>query len=198
MDRIGALRPLMWLMQPTSDYLAHMDWTFLRTRDEGFFITSDHPVGTVDPVSRTFETGFGIPNVEISFALSPAAAVVMRWQAPGAMRWRDRDATSDEIAQINSRTALRARQLFAPHPVFPGSERILADRARPLEPAAAARTHRVPGEVGYLVEFRQPTPRTTDSGWLVPLLEHNPDRETFRLLRALDARWAPRSEGTNV
>lgn len=192
-DRMAALRPLIALVPAFSDYLSRMDWTFFRTFAGRFFVTSDHPVGIVDPVVRTFETGFGIPTAEITFALSCSAAVVMRWHSPGAMRWRDREATVDEVAQINRRTALRAEGLFAPNPVFPGSKEILANRTQPLERSAATRTYRAPAEIGYVLEFRYPTPLEVDPSWLVPLVEHTPNEETRGLLRALDARWAPRS-----
>jgi len=168
----------------TTMYYNSMSSTFVISRDAGDFITSDYPVATVDPYRQTVRTGFGMPNAEVSFPLSRTMALVMRWCTPGSTCWMI--ATKEDVEQINCRTAVRARQIFAPKPDFPGSDRILTDRQAPLELQRGARVTHLEDKVGYRIEVPQPPAVPRDFSWLGSVLPANINRRRRAVAILLD------------
>lgn len=167
-QRYAAVGMALSVVADLSHFIAAMGWTLFISRSAGPFITSDYPVGVVDPVAQSPRSGLGLRPVEVSFPLSSGMALVAGWRHPWSMHWRLADEAV--VEQINLRTALRARQLFAPKETFPGANQILADREAPLRLAMGPKITRLNEELGYQLELGPPPVVPTDLTWLRPLL----------------------------
>jgi hypothetical protein len=118
-SRIGAFLMAFQAALPIYRYLIYMGWTFIISRSAGDFITSDFPLGVVDPIAQSATVGVAYRTVEVSFPLSPRMALVMGWHGRLSTRWILADDWM--VERVNCRTALHARQLFASSVMFPGT-----------------------------------------------------------------------------
>jgi hypothetical protein len=144
-----------------------MDWTFMITAGQDYFITSDCPVSIVNPSARSPEGGFASRFIEVTIPFSRTIALVTSWENPDTMRFQP--ASPDVIEQINRRTALRARVLIAPKPSFPGSVDITAQHSSSL-PVSQPRVLPLPDETGFGIHVRQPSAYPGAETWLRPLI----------------------------
>lgn len=89
--------------------------TILRAPLETFFLTCDQPVAIFHPTATpTDPYGIGLAHAdtEVSVPLSSGALLLLSWRTDSA---GDRDATPDEVAELNRRTVVMADSLvFAP------------------------------------------------------------------------------------
>jgi hypothetical protein len=101
--------------------LGEMGWVFWEAREPDFFVTSSAPLALVVP-----SPGEGLlaeadplsPAAEVTLPLAPRLALHATWALRGEA-WRV--AGEEVVAEVNARTALRARRfLAAPHPAVPG------------------------------------------------------------------------------
>ncbi len=84
-----------------------MPWVILRPRmPDSFFLTSDTPVGWVDPTPRPpmySGHGLGMPNVEVSFPVGPRACLFAGWNLAPGMDSLAVPVESHHVEQLNTR-----------------------------------------------------------------------------------------------
>lgn len=177
-SRIAALGFTLASIGEIGYLIAQMGWEFLVSRSGSYFITSDYPVGVVEPVSLTPSPGLTMRFVEITVPLSRTLALLCGWKAPGGTRWRL--ASENAIEQVNLRTALRARTVIAPTPAFPGSDRIVQAITAVQPQSEGPRVLHLPDKPGYLIELAWPKPSPVICPAIRPLLQAPPDAQTGR------------------
>jgi hypothetical protein len=93
-------------------FLYNMNWAFLVAPAGSCFVTSDNPVSWVDPTPRPHFLGHGLamPNIELTFPLSPNLCLMGTWR-----EFIGREETnSDVVNQANWRRVISAtRFVFA-------------------------------------------------------------------------------------
>lgn len=96
-----------------------MGWMFLRSEPPNYFIASDNPFTALDPVAGIFDAGIGMAGTEISLPVNRTQYFVGSHRFSGIF-WRLADST--RVEELNLRTANNSETIFAPKPVFPGSD----------------------------------------------------------------------------
>jgi hypothetical protein len=140
--------------------LPAMGWTFFVSRDAGYFITSDYPIGMADPVTKSDSPGLAFPGIEVTFPLSRSIALMMGWKNRGTTRWKL--VTEQVLAEINYRTRMRASRLICPNPSFPGVDRLLdhtENEVASMKPTVLRLRQEEQGKDDYLVELTSPSVR---------------------------------------
>ena len=115
--------------------LCSMNWTILRTFDDAPFVTCDNPYFEINPQSTNIWDRGGLlnKNIEISLPLSSNFCFFASWKSVAA--WYG-TAPSDQVAQLNFRSMLGAREfVIAPQQDFPGNERLKEIVARRTKPS---------------------------------------------------------------
>ena len=107
--------------------LLAMGWTFYRSFEPDYFVTSDHPCAAMEPENPTpFPTGVAREDTEVSLAIDRTHGFVGSWKSDG-IAWRP--ATQAVVRAVNARTlSFSKRFVFAPKTRFPGSERWFRER----------------------------------------------------------------------
>jgi hypothetical protein len=104
-----------------TEMLGEMGWVFWEAREPAFFITSSAPLALVVPSAAEgllAEGDLRSPAAEVTLPLGPRLALLGTWARRGEA-WRE--AGDEVVAEVNARTALRARRfLAAHHPGVPG------------------------------------------------------------------------------
>lgn len=181
-SRVAALGLTLASVGEIGYLIAQMGWEFLVSRSEGYFITSDYPVGVINPAALTLNPGLAMRSVELTLPLSRTVALLGGWNAPGSTRWKL--ASEDVIEQVNLRTALRARVVIASKPVFPGADKIVKAITDVQSEAAAPKTLHLPDQPGYLIELGWPKPSPSILTEIRPLLPVSPTAQRTAVGRA--------------
>lgn len=137
--------------------IATMGWTFWFSRGSDYFISSNFPVGWMDPVAGGAQVGlhprFG--NVEVTFALSRSVAVAAGWGRYDTTRFQD--APREVVEEINVRSAMRATVVYAPARTFPGSDLLMqGDGCWASAPDPKLNVTSLPVKDGHLVAVSPP------------------------------------------
>lgn len=152
----GALAPL----REVAAMVAAMGWTFFVSRTTDYFITSDFPVGLVDPVKQRRVVGLHpahFPYVELTIPLSRSIALAAGWTKQDTTRFLD--APHEVIEQVNFRTAMRATVLYAPKLTFPGVGALISgDGCWASSPAPKPGVVSTPAKDGHLIGISMPSP----------------------------------------
>lgn len=113
-DNAWHLKTLVDAVKNVYPLLRNRHWRLLITADvrEGSFISSDDPVGLVwtsEDVPTFYGPGFGMPDTEVTLALSKRLAIAGSFEGTSGIVMAHRGS----IAAINSRTAVGARNLYS-------------------------------------------------------------------------------------
>ncbi len=108
-----------------------MGWTFVRAGVGNDFITSDTPVGVLNPKAGPSLYGHGLKykDIEVTLSLTRELAFLASWHNEG-VRWTP-PAPERLVKQVNMRAMLPARQfLVAAKSTFSGSEYLLHSHSK--------------------------------------------------------------------
>lgn len=106
-------------LEPVALMVANKGWRFVVTLDPTLFVTSDFPFGVYDPVTdgTFYGPALASPKTEVSMALTKTIALLAGGEMEGT-QWVN--ASERIVAQINTRTAMRASFLVASKPTAHG------------------------------------------------------------------------------
>lgn len=143
-----------------SALVASMGWTFWISRADRYFVTSDFPVGVIDPVTGRHPVGLHpkhFPYVELTIPLSRSIALAAGWASYDTVRFME--ASAAVVEEINVRTAMRATTIYAPILTFPGQGLLITGEgcwASAPQPKPSVRS--IPTEDGQLIGVSMPHP----------------------------------------